>query len=211
MESLSPKNYKITEIRTKAEEFRKKYVQPVDLIPVPIEEIIEFDLGIRPWPIKGLLQKIDVDGFLTKDLKVMYVDYDRFYDNRYINRLRFTYAHEVGHIILHKEEIQSAEYTTIEEWLKFREEMSEDDLFKFEIQAYEFAGRFLVPVNKLLEVTKQYSKNIKMFKENNNSNELDYIIDGLSRVICSHFKVSEGVISRRLRKENSVLEYIKKI
>ena len=35
---------KWSSIREKAEEFRKKYVDPIDLVPVPIIEIIEFEL-----------------------------------------------------------------------------------------------------------------------------------------------------------------------
>ncbi len=208
---MSPTNFTIAEIREKAEEFRKKYVQQIDLIPVPIEEIVEFDLGIRPWPIKGLLQKIDVDGFLTKDMKTMYVDYDRYYDDRYINRIRFTYAHEVGHIILHEKEIKSAEYKSVEEWISFREKMSEEELLQFELQAYEFAGRLLVPVKQLLDLIKQSKEKIKMFKENNSSNGIDHLIKVISRIICSHFQVSEGVISRRIRKERNVLEYINQL
>ncbi|MBN1348524.1 hypothetical protein JXJ21_03880 [candidate division KSB1 bacterium] len=61
-------------IREKAEEFRQQYVHPVDLVPVPIEEILEFDLGIAPWLIDGLLQKLDVDGFLSNDLQTLFID-----------------------------------------------------------------------------------------------------------------------------------------
>jgi len=158
---FKPRKLRWEEIREKAEEFRKKYVNPPDSIPVPIEEILEFDLGIIPWSKKGLLQEIDIDGFLSNDLKYLFVDADIYNNPRQENRLRFTYAHEIGHLVLHKEEIQSCEFRTAEDWIRFREEMSEDNLLWFEQQAYEFAGRLLVPLDQLklaLENKKDYLK-----------------------------------------------------
>jgi len=96
------------EIREKAEEFRKKFVHPSDKIPIPIEEILEFDLNITLWPVDGLLEKIDIDGFLSNDLKTLFVDKRIYMDSRYYRRLRFTYAHEIGHLVIHEEEIKSA-------------------------------------------------------------------------------------------------------
>ncbi len=69
MGGFKPKKLSWDFIRNKAELFRSQYIKPPDLVPVPIEEIIEFDLKITPWPKKGLLQKIDIDGFLSNDLK----------------------------------------------------------------------------------------------------------------------------------------------
>lgn len=50
-------------IRQKAEEFRRDYVNPIELAPVPIIEIVEFELGIQPIPKAGLKRGIDIDGF----------------------------------------------------------------------------------------------------------------------------------------------------
>lgn len=87
-------------IRQKAEEFRRNYVKPIDLVPIPIIEIVEFELGIQPIPKAGLKRCIDIDGFLTRDLKNICVDLDVYEDERQINRLRFTYAHEIGHMYI---------------------------------------------------------------------------------------------------------------
>ena len=70
MLTFKPERMKWNEIREKAEDFRTKYVSPPDMIPVPIEDIVEFELGISPWPINGLLQKIDIDGFLSNDFNI---------------------------------------------------------------------------------------------------------------------------------------------
>lgn len=201
MNKFKPKRLSWEVIRERAEEFRRKYVNPIDMIPVPINEIVELDLKITPWPKKGLIQKIDVDGFLTKDLKYIFIDEDIYYDLRYENRLRFTFAHEIGHLVLHKKEIQDCEFRTEEDWIRFREEMSEDDLLWFEQQAYEFAGRLLVPVNILRNELNNNKDKIKSFFEVYNSNSEDFLIQAISRVICDKFCVSERVIFRRIKSE----------
>jgi len=115
-------------IRQKAEEFRINYVKPIDLVPVPIIEIVELELGIQPIPKAGLKRGIDIDGFLTKDLKNICVDLDVYVDERQINRLRFTYAHEIGHLILHEKEIRQCDFHTPEDWIHFHEDFLKDDL-----------------------------------------------------------------------------------
>lgn len=208
MAGLKPRKLRWEEIREKAEEFRRKYVNPPNSIPVPVEEILEFDLGIIPWPKKGLLQEIDIDGFLSNDLKYLFVDADIYNNPRQENRLRFTYAHEIGHLVLHKEKIQSCEFRTAEDWIHFREEMSENDLLWFEQQAYEFAGRLLVPVDQLkLELENKKDK-IKLFLDTYGKDDDDLLIQAISRVICSKFGVSEGVIRRRIKSEKIWSEFI---
>lgn len=201
MKELKPRRLSWENIREKAEEFRSKYVKPTELIPVPIDEIVEIDLKITPWPKKGLLQRIDVDGFLTKDFKYIFIDEDIYYDPRKENRLRFTYAHEIGHLVLHKEEIQNCEFRTEESWIKFREDMPEDDLLWFEQQAYEFAGRLLVPVKQLNSELTNIKDKIKMFFEIYSNDSEDFLIQAVSRVVCDKFGVSERVIFRRIKSE----------
>ena len=208
MGKLKPKRYSWEEIREKAEIFRERYVKPTDKVPVPIIEIVECDLNILPWPIKGLKPKIDIDGFLSNDLKEIFIDEDVYYDLRYENRLRFTFAHEVGHYVLHKEEIEGCTFRTEKEWIKFREDMSEDDLFWFEQQAYEFAGRLLVPVKQLKIELQSHIEKIRIYADSYGKNGEDILIRALSRVISNKFQVSEGVIQRRIRNEKTIVEMI---
>ena len=201
MDSIKPRKLRREDIWDKAEEFRKKYVQPPDLVPIPIEDIIEFDLQLEIWPIEGLLQTIDIDGFLSQDLQTIFVDKTIYMDQRYYRRLRFTYAHEIGHLILHKEEIQRCEFRTETEWKRFREDMSEDDLFWFEQQAYEFAGRLLVPKKRLIEELKNQQNKIDQFRALAESDDEELLIRAVSRIICDKFEVSDSVIFRRIKNE----------
>lgn len=197
---IEPPRLRWNFIRQKAEEFRNSFVNPVDKIPVPIIEILELDLNIKPIPKKGLMERIDIDGFLTKDLKHICVDNGIYMDPRRENRLRFTYAHEAGHLILHEKEIKQTDFRTPEDWIRFREDFLEDDLNWFESQAYEFAGRLLVPKERLIEEIKKLKDKIKEFKSLA-GNEKERLIDAISGVICNKFKVSRGVIQRRIRIE----------
>ena len=99
------------EIREQAEQFRRQYVLPPDRIPVPIIDIVELELVLEVIPILDLMRKIDIDGFLSKDLSTIYIDHNIYMDPRQENRLRFTFAHEVGHLILHPEEIARCDYS----------------------------------------------------------------------------------------------------
>jgi len=63
---LEPPRLKWDFIRQKAEEFRRDYVNPIDLVPVPIIEIVEFDLGILPAPKAGLKRSIDAICRITR-------------------------------------------------------------------------------------------------------------------------------------------------
>lgn len=210
MKSLRPKYKKIEEIRELADKFRKKYVKSDKECQIPIEEIVEFDLGLELWPLKGIESKTNIDGFLSNDLKTIFVDFDRYYDKRYLKRIRFTIAHEVGHYLMHKDEIASCTFKTPEDWIHYRRSMSEDDLFLFEQQAYEFAGRLLVPLELLLEEVSKQEERIKSYKSLH-QNGIDYLLEGLARLLSDTFCVSEGVLIRRLRKESKVLELIEQM
>lgn len=198
---LKPKHLSREVIRQKAEEFRQRYVFPIERVPVPIEEIIEFSLDITPEPVNNLKRDIDVDGFLSRDLKTIVVDNDVYSDSRYEKRLRFTYAHEIGHLVLHKEDIQSCEFRSTQDWLRFREDMSEEDLGWFEQQAYEFAGRLLVPKKILIQALEEQRLKIEKFKEQFDNDSDDLLITAISKVICDNFGVSDGVLYRRIKYE----------
>lgn len=198
---MKPKRYIWPEIRKLVEDFRAKYVDPPDKIPVPIEEIVEFGLGLEIVPKDRLKSTIDVDGFLSNDLKTIYIDGKIYSDDRYLNRLRFTLAHEVAHYILHEDIIEKYQFRTIEDWIHFREEMSEEDLNWFEQQAYEFAGRLLVPKERLITALEEQREKIETYKSHVSNENDERLIDAISKVICDKFRVSSNVIYRRIRSE----------
>ena len=201
MDYIKPRHLKWNYIRDKAEEFRKKYVDPPDLVPVPIFDIVEISLEIEIIPKKGLRERADIDGFLSNDLKTIFIDEGHYMNPYKEPRLRFTYAHETGHLLLHKDEIEKCQFRTEEDWIHFREDMLEDDLNWFEQQAYEFAGRLLVPKERLIQKLKSQKDKIEQFRSLSDTNSDNMLIEAISRVICKDFGVSDEVICRRIRSE----------
>lgn len=195
--NLVPKRLSRPDIWEAAEDFRRKYVDPVDTIPVPMEEIIEFKLGLTMIPLQRLKSLGDIEGFLSCNLKTIYVDADTYNDPRYENRLRFTFAHEVGHLVLHAEEIKKMRYRNSEDWIKHNIGNETDTIDWFEKQAKQFAGRLLVPKNTLIDHIEQHREKIDSFRETYTNNE-DLLIDTVSRSICKPFGVSFEVIKRRI-------------
>lgn len=104
------------DLRQKADDFLRQYHPSYD-IPVPIEEIVEFDFGIDIIPIPGLHQAFEIDGFTSSDLTSITVD-EYVYLKR-PNRYRFTLAHEIGHVVLHKELYSARNFNTIDGWKQF--------------------------------------------------------------------------------------------
>lgn len=200
MPHIQPPRLTWQHVRERAEEFRARYVDPVDSLPVPIIEIVEIKLKLTPIPIFRLLEEIDIDGFLTKDLKSICVDRDVYENPRKENRLRFTFAHEIGHLVLHRKEIQLCRFRTPADWIRFRDDFEEEDLSWFELQAYEFAGRLLVPLSPLIREIEMLSKKTLEYKKLAGGNE-EQIIQAISRLVCKKFGVSADVIARRIKSE----------
>ena len=197
----SPDRLEDEEIREKAEAVRTEFNLTPDEIPVPVEEIIEVDLEIEPVLLPDLKSKYDIDGFLTKDFKQIYIDKNTYENPRMIRRLRFTFAHELGHIYLHKHYVNEIEFKSEKEWIEFRSGISKISLSSYEYQANEFAGRFLVPKEKLIEELEKNRQDIDAFIKVAPHYNVDQLISYVSNNVCGDFNVSDGVISRRIKKE----------
>jgi len=191
------------EIRNHADHFLKQY-HPSMKIPIPIEEIAEFQMGLDIVPIPGLLRFFDVDGFTSGDLLNIYVD-EFIYSDR-LGRYRFTLAHEVGHIILHKEIYSKANFRNIKEWKDFINSISEKDHGWLEYQAYSFGGLVLVPREHLIRLTKFYVNRVQeediSLREN-----WDFAWDLIAARLAKDFEVSSDVIEKRLNKDKVMETY----
>lgn len=176
------------------------------IIPVPIEEIIEFHFGIDIIPIPELLNIFEIDGWTSSDLKTINVD-DFIYKHRE-NRYRFTLAHELGHVVLHKKIFNCYNFNKIEEWKCFYNEVDETSYSWLESQAYNFAGLILVPPIYLKkyfeELIAKYKSSFEsaVYRKLPKNKYQDYFIDVASVNLSTIFNVSTEVISRRIEKDN---------
>ncbi|HHT9126564.1 MAG TPA: ImmA/IrrE family metallo-endopeptidase [Candidatus Brocadiia bacterium] len=182
------------QIKNFAEDFLQKY-HPEDIIPIPIEEIIDLKLKLDIIPVPGLHNLIDTDGFITSDLTSIFVE-DYVYQNRPC-RYRFTLAHEIGHFVLHKDIYIQHKFNSIDGWMSFIDFFPEKERSLFEWQANEFAGLILVPSRHL---EKRLRYNIKRIKEIGIQNK-NIIFDQTVELLAQDFVVSREVIQRRIKRE----------
>jgi Zn-dependent peptidase ImmA (M78 family) len=183
-------------IRRVAAEFLTKHHNPCT-IPVPIEQIVEFDLGIDIIPIPGMHRSYDIDSMLSKDLRQISVDAAVF--ENFPGRYRFSLAHEVGHRQLHADFYTQLNFRDIADWKNaVCNDIGEKDYGKLEFQAYTFAGLILVPPTILAE---RFLVAVSLAKSNGVTLDADSevarsIIEGhLSR----EFVVSQAVMQRRMK------------
>jgi hypothetical protein len=182
-----------------ADQFRQQY-WPSGEIPVDVLAVAEFDLNLEIRTITGLKEDADVDALLLGDWKTLIVDQQQYLDDRFINRLRFSIAHELGHYVLHKAVFDSIPRGTADEWIAFMLEMPEKEYGLLEYHANEFAGRLLVPE---IELKPQFEKVLlEVERKGITRNQLsDAHLSYLCIPLAKHFAVSQEVIERRLTKE----------
>jgi hypothetical protein len=189
------------EIWERAENFREK-LWPEDTLPVDIENIIEKRLKLNIEPEHNLLSDYDIDAYLRVDLTGIVVDYVRYMDERFINRLRFSFAHELGHLFLHKDIYAQFGITDTNVWKRFMQEIPEREYKFFEYQANEFAGRVLVPRDRL---ETELEKCIIIVQEYGLldllASDPDAVLANISPALCKPFGVSDQVIERRVDRE----------
>jgi hypothetical protein len=184
-----------------ADDTRNKY-WPESTLPVNTEEIVEFRLRLNIEPVKYLLSTIDIDAYLKKDLSGIVVDYDCYMNDKFANRMRFSFAHELGHLFLHKDLYIKFGIDSPEGWKDFILNVPENEYRSFEWQANEFAGRLLVPYSDLED---EMEKVNEILEENNLVPFLkvdpDAVLSRISPRLCKTFGVSTEVIERRVKRE----------
>ncbi|HNY02869.1 MAG TPA: ImmA/IrrE family metallo-endopeptidase [Bacteroidales bacterium] len=198
--NLVPERLTWPAIWYKAEEFRQRYVDPVDTIPLPIEKIIETKMGLEIRPIVGM-KSAGIEALLLNDLRSIIVDNDAYLDERLENRFRFTLAHELGHLMLHPDITKGLRYRTIRDYINHRLGQNTEDLDWFERQASEFAGRLLVPRVQLDNFLQLERDRIEIYLKSPYGSNVEMLQVSLSRILCDKFGVSDKVIQRRFISE----------
>ncbi|HUU41816.1 MAG TPA: ImmA/IrrE family metallo-endopeptidase [Desulfatiglandales bacterium] len=189
------------QIWQEAENFRGKF-WPEDTLPVNIETIAENRLKLNIEPEYNLLSELDVDAYLRVDLTGIIVDYNCYMNEKYINRLRFSFAHELGHFFLHKDIYASFSITDVSTWKDFMGNIPDREYGFFEYQANEFSGRVLVPRERLIVELKNCLQKIK---ESDLlalvTTDPGAVLSSISPTLCKPFGVSDQVIERRVERE----------
>lgn len=188
------------EICIRSKDFLHKY-NPSDTIPVPIERIAELELGIEIIPVSGLKFAFDIEGWISNDLKTITVDLHEF--NGEENRCRFTIAHEIGHLVLHREIFEQQGFSNIEEWKDLVTNFDPKQYSYLETQANIFAGLILVPGEHLKE---KYDQVINKVRDE--GFEIHFDSELFNQYVCrwlaQEFQVSERTMEIRLKKDGFI-------
>lgn len=184
------------ELRSAAEDFLTRH-HAAGTIPVPIEEIVEFDLGLEIRPFRGLKQRFDIDGALSQDLRTILVDEELM---RWPNRYRTTLAHEVGHQVLHGDYMQSIAARDVGGWKVAVLGIDPQTYARMEAQAYMFAAYVLVPRMPLLE---SYREAARLALSHGIDLEVmgDAAMSYVVGYIAKEYQVSTEVLLKRLQQE----------
>ncbi|RJR17601.1 MAG: ImmA/IrrE family metallo-endopeptidase [Nitrospiraceae bacterium] len=191
-------------INTYAENFLSNYGIDNEL-PVPIEKIVEFKLGIDIIPFPDLQRTFDIEGFISGDLKSIYVD-EYIYNNR-LARYYFTLAHEIGHYVIHKDLMENIRPLSVAAWKEFIDRVDDEAYGWLEYQAYAFGGLLLVPRKFLFKHFREQIKAMMQKIEFVRSQDLpkasyqEYVIEMIAGNLIKSYDVSIGVLKRRIIKE----------
>lgn len=194
------------EIRELANKTRVEHSKN-DSIPVEIEFIIEHGFGMEIIPVNNLKSELDIEAFVSQDLKSISIDARAYEDDRFQGRSRFTLAHELGHRVLHHEFYSKFEYASEEDWLNKIEGLDIGDLDWYESHANEFAGSILIPSKFLHQEIRELTEEIHELIDQANSagfadeEIIDRTEDYIGRKICKKFNVSASAIVTRLYRE----------
>jgi Zn-dependent peptidase ImmA (M78 family) len=165
------------DIWEKTHNFKLTYPR-ANTVPVNIEEIVALDMGIEIIPEPNLKASCDIDAYITRDFKSIVVDRNQYMDDKFYPRVRFSIAHEIGHLVLHKEFFERNNIgNSTDNWFEFMRNIPEREYTFLEMHANEFAGVLLVPADELISSLKTY---------------------GQFHDIARHFQVSADVIKRRI-------------
>jgi hypothetical protein len=157
-------------------------------------DLAEFDLHLDLVPVNGLREQLDIDALLMGDLKSILVDKRAFMSPRLEYRLRFSVAHEIGHLILHRDIYAGLQHATAAEWFDYISAIPEVEYGWVEWQAYEFAGRLLVPPEPLREAFQAAIQSAQAAGYSNWLAADEAALDYISTRIAPKFGVSMEVI-----------------
>jgi Zn-dependent peptidase ImmA (M78 family) len=178
-------------------ELRGHHLPPIDVIYIA-EVILRLDV----IPLENLFAGQRIDAALLPDLTGFYIDEDAYMSwergVRWIEqRLRFSFAHELGHFVLHGKEIEERHFESVEDFKRWAASPSEYG--SAEYQANEFAGRFLVPREILVSEYDRACKNLASAEPG--WREIEGAREFIAKKIAPRFGVNHQVIETRFDHE----------
>ena len=141
------------------------------------------------------------DAFAARDWTAIY------YDPRPVHtRIRYSFAHELGHFVLHKQAIDGLPFTKdIEEWTQLYESLPSDAVAKAETQANMFASAFLMPYDDLAARFRVALEQVEPLRQEavqaglKRRAYIDNVVDRIAGILAPDFDVSIEAMTWRIR------------
>lgn len=187
------------------EELRAQYeLLGEDRTPLDVFTFFEVDLGLNPIPFDDLTAKYRVEAAITADFTGIYLDAEQYAlmergPEWKLNRLRFTVAHELAHFFLHRDLPQKENFASLPEFALWTESYG-GQKYTIEQEANEFAGRLLVPENRLRLLFEEFATEAERLVPNfMQSNTLR---DKFAERVAPRFGVNAQVVAIRLDRDD---------
>lgn len=152
------------------------------------------DMGKEIIPVKNLKSDFGIDSFWTNGFESLIIDQDCYHANNY--RSRFTIAHEIGHLFMHKD--GEKDYSSVEDWKELiKNEAPVRNMY--EQEANGFASFFLITDECLIKeiLMLKQKEEVKVYL-NQNVHTLEEVTKMYSHVLAAAFHVSQQVMEIRL-------------
>jgi Zn-dependent peptidase ImmA (M78 family) len=190
-------------IRRAADGFRASDgLRGFDVPPIDVIYIAEVILKLDVIPLPDLFADQHKDAALLADLTGIYVDEDAYLawdkKERWVEkRLRFSFAHELAHYVLHREDVIAGGPASTAEFITWATEQNKYN--SAEYQADEFAGRFLVPLDIL---QREYDTHCQKLAATGMAwREIEGMREYIAKQIAPRFGVNHQVIEVRFDRE----------
>lgn len=191
------------DVWTAVERFRREHPKDLLAVPADVLTVIEVRLRMDVIPFPDLFRKYSVDAAVLPDFSGIYVDERsyKFLEGKPVwlfNRLRFSLAHELGHLVLHRDLARDLKFKTLEDFWNWMRRYSASK-YGLEWEANEFAGRLLVPVERLKADFDTFAARIKAQFPAWWTNA--YLREALADQLAEDYGVHKDVLSCRLDRE----------
>jgi Zn-dependent peptidase ImmA (M78 family) len=193
------------EVWERVEAFRRQYlVGELAHLPVDVFTLAELEFKLDIIPFDDLYEKYEVDAALIQNFSGIYVDAEAYiiwekgprWKQR---RLRFSVAHELGHYVLHREIAAKLKFRTFGDFALWTKG-NHGQKYTLEQTANEFAGRLLVPVDRLRAAFESFANVAKDVIPNwSTSPDMRH---GFAEKLREQFEVNTPVIETRLDRED---------
>ncbi len=183
-----------------AEGIIAKY-HPSRQLPIPIDDISDPRMQLDIFPLPGLTKATaENDGivaYVNSALTCITVDEDAW--EMQTPRYRFSIAHELAHMVVHRNILGQFHYSTVQEWQQAMKAIPSQDYGRLEWQANAFAGHLLMPTMEFRSNFKSLMDKIAEYPEVDPRDEGVRLI--IEKRLADIFGTSSSAVHIRLEKE----------